>query len=498
MDRTPTSELVRYSLEYRERLQSDPHRPVYHLVSNEGPALPFDPNGALFWNGRYHLFYIFQDPRGFAERDGLRPEMDCWGHWSSADLIHWRQHPTGLTPGEADPESSIYSGAACVGLEGQAAMIYHGLPVGNCIATSTDPLLEHWTKLPTNPIVSCPQPGEAEFGVYDSWDPHIWVDGETYYAIFGSNPERGLKATLFRSQDLTQWRYLRPIPEFDLPGVRDDDDVSCPDLFPLGDRHVLMCISHKRGCRYYLGRWENESFVPEEHHWMNWPGGNFFAPESLLDDRGRRIMWAWVIDRRPRERMETAGWSGTMSLPRELSLASDGSMEIRPVSEMQTVRAAKLYTGRLETEEGASRLEGGNAIEIVATVDPRQARTVTVSVLQTPDGAEQTHIIVDLERNKLRVDVSSSSLDPDISYKHPDAGAVTEQIAPIRVDSGKPFELRIFVDHSIIEVFYNASQAMAQRVYPTRRDATGVSVGSEGGARFEVLDIWSIHPTNYW
>ncbi len=47
----------------REKLLSDPHRPGYHFVTPEGRCMPFDPNGAIFWKGRYHLFYIFQDAR---------------------------------------------------------------------------------------------------------------------------------------------------------------------------------------------------------------------------------------------------------------------------------------------------------------------------------------------------------------------------------------------------------------------------------------------------
>jgi ketosteroid isomerase-like protein len=63
----------------RERLLSDPHRPGYHFVMPEGIATPFDPNGAIYWKGRYHLFYIFQD-----DRSGIK--MDHWGHISSTDL----------------------------------------------------------------------------------------------------------------------------------------------------------------------------------------------------------------------------------------------------------------------------------------------------------------------------------------------------------------------------------------------------------------------------
>ena len=45
---------------FREKLLGDPHRPRYHIVSMGGRCLPFDPNGALYWKGRYHLMLIVQ------------------------------------------------------------------------------------------------------------------------------------------------------------------------------------------------------------------------------------------------------------------------------------------------------------------------------------------------------------------------------------------------------------------------------------------------------
>jgi hypothetical protein len=67
---------------YRNKLLREPHRPTYHFVTPEGIAEPFDPNGAIYWNGRYHLFYIFQERRPRANYRG-----DSWGHVSSHDLL---------------------------------------------------------------------------------------------------------------------------------------------------------------------------------------------------------------------------------------------------------------------------------------------------------------------------------------------------------------------------------------------------------------------------
>ena len=46
-----------------ELTKKDPHAPLHHFIAPEGNCMPFDPNGAVFWKGKYHLFYIFQDPK---------------------------------------------------------------------------------------------------------------------------------------------------------------------------------------------------------------------------------------------------------------------------------------------------------------------------------------------------------------------------------------------------------------------------------------------------
>ena len=76
-----TTDMIAAQRQLRELQLSDPHRPTYHFVNPEGRGMPFDPNGAIFWNGRYHLFYIFQDHRG-----------DGWGHASSRDLLLGMAH----------------------------------------------------------------------------------------------------------------------------------------------------------------------------------------------------------------------------------------------------------------------------------------------------------------------------------------------------------------------------------------------------------------------
>ena len=107
---------------------------------------------------------------------------------------------------------------------------------------------------------------------------------------------------------------------------------------PASDRYMLLFISHTLGCQYYLGQYADDRFFPDTHGRMTWVDNEYFAPESLLDDKGRRIMWTWVFDRREQATKEASGWSGELSLPRVLWLGEDGTLRMRPVEELERLR----------------------------------------------------------------------------------------------------------------------------------------------------------------
>ncbi len=492
------NDIIDAQRELREILLSDPHRPTYHFVAPEGSCMPFDPNGAIYWKGRYHLQYIYQDNRGH-----------CFGHASSRDLLHWRWHPTGLYPGDSDVDRGMFSGNCFVNKNGEATMLYHGVSAGNCIATSSGPLLEKWTKLTSNPIVPIPEKGSPQEKLYSSWDPHGWLEGDTYYAIFG-----GKNPTVFKAKELDKWNYVGKFMAKDMPGVDDFEDISCPDFFRLGDKYMLLCISHSRGCRYYLGEWKNEQFHPESHGRMNWPGGTCFAPESLLDSKGRRIMWAWVLDRRsePFSKSSPSGWSGTMTLPRVLSLARDGTLLIKPVDELKQLRTNGRKHTSIKVADGMSfRLDdvAGDCLELDLIINPGEAKRFGLKVRCSPDGREETVICYESGKKQLQIDMAKSSIDdlkyytlsmnlPNFTPDIPDR-LVTQQAAPFELKESEKLRLRIFLDRSILEVFANGRQCITQRIYPKLEDSLGIMLFSEGGSMIvESLEAWDIAPTVSW
>ena len=453
----------------RERLLADRSRPGYHFVMPEGVAMPFDPNGAIYWQGRYHLFYIFQDTQ-------LGRRADHWGHVSSTDLFHWRHHPTGLLDG-------MYSGNCFLNHAGVPTMCYHQVGKGNAMAVALDDDLNEWRKLP-HAITPPDANGERERR-YRSWDPFGWLEGSTYYAIFGGKTPAIAKAPALEGP----WRYVGDLFAHGVAGVALDEDVSCADFFRLGNVDVLLCISHRLGCRYYLGEWRGEQFHPASHGRMSWVDNSFFAPESLVDAKGRRIMWAWILDEPEFGARRGAGWSGTLSLPRVLSLGDDGGLRIEVAEEVEALRYGGMTTASLKTEGNELVVDGvaGDSLELGVEVESQGASAYGVKVCASPDGQEETAILYSAEEKALQVDTRRAG---------PANVPGALESAPLTLRPGEPLRLRIFIDKSVVEVFANGRQAVARRIYPSRQDSVGVRVFARGGTCRHKLEAWRIAPSN--
>jgi sucrose-6-phosphate hydrolase SacC (GH32 family) len=460
----------------RNHLLADPHRPTYHLVIPEDYAGPFDPNGAIYWRGRYHLFYIYQENR-----------VHCFGHVSSVDMVHWRQHRTPLFPTADSPDRGMFSGNCFINKRGEATMLFHGVGAGNCIATSNDDELDRWTKLPSNPIIPNPKGKEP----YASWDPHGWLEGETYYGLFGGQPRSRKPASVFKAPELNAWRHVGPFLHHEMPDVADTEDISCPDFFRLGDKRVLVCISHNRGTRYYVGQWKNEQFYPEVHERMSWVDNLYFAPESLLAPDGRRVLWAWIFDQRGGELRRASGWSGEMALPRELTLGADNRLRMRPLQELQRLRYNEQELKNVAIPADKELLLdkiAGNTLELEFQIEVRGAKQVGVKVCRSPDREEETAVFYDATERALKLDTNRSSLAE---------GPKRIEAAPFTLQPGELLTLRVFLDRSVVEAFANDRQAALRRIYPMRNDSLGVAVFAVGGrATVRQVKAWQMAPSN--
>ncbi|MEU1194312.1 GH32 C-terminal domain-containing protein, partial [Streptomyces sp. NPDC005859] len=138
-------------------------------------------------------------------------------------------------------------------------------------------------------------------------------------------------------------------------------------------------------------------------------------------------------------------------------------------------------------EEANRQLAGvrGDLLDIHAVIEPRGARTVSLGVRAGADGTEETLLSYDTAERRFFIDRSRSSLDPDVR-KGVHAGTV-------ELDGGR-LRLRVLLDRSMLEAYVNGTNSLTSRVYPTRKDATGLRLSAEEGSpRVVELDVWRMN-----
>lgn len=493
----------------RERLLADPWRPRYHFCVPEDMGEPGDPNGAFYYQGRYHLMYLYKRNGG-----GF-----CWGHISSADMLHWRHHPDSIGPGEGD--EGCFSGGAFVDDDGTAYLSYWMLwgARGIGIAQSPAPPYDVWTKSSANPVIL-----STEFGVTETTDKNgaplllgsadpsnIWKQSGHYYMLTGNLlvlnkigrvpeaplSEQGDRLYLFESSDLKTWEYKHIFYDRNPEWTQSSEDNMCPSFLPLPaspeggtptGKHLLLFISHNIGCQYYTGVYKDDHFLPETHGRMTWVDNTYFAPEALIDGQGRQIMWAWLTDNPGGDKDK--GWSGVFGLPRTLWLGDNNTLRMKPVQELASLRSQPLCWSALTvTNDAPFPLTGvaGDACEIALEIEIGDAKRVGIKVRCAPDLSEETSIFYDVESKELIFDATRSGV----------AGRKIVEKAPFALQTAERLLLRVFVDCSVIEVFANDRQAIGRRVFPGGSESLNALLFTEGGsAIYHSVEAWEIAPTN--
>jgi beta-fructofuranosidase len=440
-----------------------------------------DPNGLIQWRGRYHLFYQYNP-------NGAFHGTIHWGHAVSDDLVYWRDLPIALTPSPGGPDrDGVYSGCA-LDHDGVPTLMYTGIrPEVQCIAEAadpTDPDLVAWRKHPRNPVIPAPPAGLELEGFRD---PFVWREADGWYCVIGSGivGEVGT-ILLYRSQDLVHWESLHELCRGEV--AETGRMWECPNFFPLGDKHVLLISPIPlRKVLYLVGTYRNHRFTPERMGVVD-DGGCYYAPQAMLDERGRRLLWGWLREDRSVEAQQAAGWSGVMSVPTELSLAADGRLVVRPVPELDTLRGAQLTWTDPNLVDGSLHMlarVSGRQLEIEVTVKATSVNEVGLCVLRSPEGEEETRIVYDSRTGELWIDRSHASFDQEASR---DWQGTAVQPGPDGI-----LTLRIFVDGSVVSVFASDGTSLTSRVYPTRPNSLGVGIFARGGrAEVQRVDIWEM------
>ncbi|CAH2980543.1 unnamed protein product [Chilo suppressalis] len=401
-----------------------------------------DPNGFSYYKGEYHLFYQYYP------YDSKWGPMH-WGHVSSPDLVEWKQLPTALVP----EEEMCFSGSAIADGD-DFVLMYTGrinleddlFYESQYLAYSNDGIV--FKKYEGNPVLASPPNNSPHFR-----DPKIWKHEDYWYVVIGSNTEdeRG-RVLLYRSLDMKTWDFLSVIGE-------SNGDMGymweCPDLFELDGKFVFFFSPqgmepqgnrykniHQTG--YIIGSFDYETFefVPEVDFKEIDFGHDFYASQTMEWD-GKRFIIAWFNSWEVPYPEGEDGWTGAMTMVREINLVGDTIIQ-KPLESMLKLRERNIWTGDLKSMESVEFEKTG---EVIINGDLSQKIEL---LLEGSDGGESAWLRWDPEVGKVVVD-----------------RGVAEDVRQMEWVPINSTSWRLFLDASSIELFCGEGEVVfSSRVYP--------------------------------
>ncbi len=315
-----------------------------------------DPNGLIYFGGKYHIFYQH------FPYEPIWGRMH-WGHAVSDDLCHFEYLPIALYPSKDYDADGVFSGSA-IEKDGKMYLYYtaihyrgqnpeninltlNGLDSSQAMIISDDGFTfdNLGGKKQVVPMILDKELGDSEH----TRDPKVWKHGDKYYMVLGSlirkegeeeDVEKSSPELLFyESDDAVNWTYKNKVQ-----GENFGYMWECPDVFDIKGNTVCV-FSPQRVldgpqtdlAMFGLVDFDNETcemkLDTKDFRVVDY-GLDYYAPQSFLDKKGRRTQIGWIRMKAPVTDDNGVKWIGAYTMPRVITV-ENGEIITRPHPEVK-------------------------------------------------------------------------------------------------------------------------------------------------------------------
>lgn len=454
------SPILQSDADSNENTYHEQFRPQFHFSPERG--WNNDPNGMVYFNGEYHLFYQ-HNPYG------RRWGNMTWGHAVSKDLVHWIHLDDALHPDQGGP---VFSGGAVVdekntsgfGSQNKPAMVMFHTGAegwGQYMSWSLDGRTFHRMDRAAVPRINKDNrdPKVIWHEPTKKWVMVVWVER-------GDDVQHSMQ--FLTSPDMKNWTPTSIV----LGGKGDDRYLfECPEFFELpvdGMNGKKKWVLTGANTEYAIGTFDGITFSPEEERLQQQHGRDFYAPQTFSNEpNGRRIEIGWW-----RTHTDTADmtFNQSMSIPLELRLLkTPGGIRLTrtPVKELEILRKkTHKVANAVLRPEGKNPLQDINAelAELRLEIAPEKASRIVLNVRGIP-------VTYDVAKQELGVDGIKA-------------------VAPLQ--NGK-LNLIVYADRTGLEIFANNGLLFMPVNINLPTNNRSLSLAAAGGkARITDLQVYEL------
>jgi sucrose-6-phosphate hydrolase SacC (GH32 family) len=233
------------------------YRPVFHYTP--GYNWMSDPNGLVYYNGKYHMFYQYNPY-------GTQPANQSWGHAISKDLVNWEERPVAIPIRNG---LMVYSGCVVVDWKNTSGFGTNGKPPLVAIYTGASTVQDQriaysndegntWTNYSGNPVLTM---NNNQFR-----DPKVtWNENmQKWIMVVSQGSYQGIR--IYSSPNLRNWTIVNGFaPTGNLSGMWE-----CPDLFKMQidsdstKEKWVLAHSVTPNAQYFIGKLDSSQFTWEK------------------------------------------------------------------------------------------------------------------------------------------------------------------------------------------------------------------------------------------